>query len=133
MQLCSEPRGARGIEPETFRRRGQRLSRPPTAGPACDTALLSTLRLVVVHCWGDLCFGSWVLLGLFCLLRVTHCTAVPLHVVDILADGMMAMEVGYCLNAPETVMVASVLDRLGGQAKPTRVICRTPGGAVRIA
>ena len=23
MQLCSKPRGARGIEPETFRRRGQ--------------------------------------------------------------------------------------------------------------
>ena len=33
MQLCSKPRGARGIEPETFRRRGQRLSRPPTTGP----------------------------------------------------------------------------------------------------
>ena len=29
MQLCSKPRGARGIEPETFRRRGQLLSRPP--------------------------------------------------------------------------------------------------------
>ena len=33
MQLCSKPRGARGIEPETFRRRGQLLSRPPTSGP----------------------------------------------------------------------------------------------------
>ena len=33
MQLCSKPRGARGIEPETFRRRGQLLSRPPTTGP----------------------------------------------------------------------------------------------------
>ena len=35
MQLCSKPRGARGIEPETFRRRGQLLSCPPTAGPLC--------------------------------------------------------------------------------------------------
>ena len=32
-QLCSKPRGARGIEPETFGRRGQLLSRPPTTGP----------------------------------------------------------------------------------------------------
>ena len=28
-----ETRGARGIEPETFRRRGQLLSCPPTTGP----------------------------------------------------------------------------------------------------
>ena len=27
--------GTRGIEPKTFRRRGQLLSRPPTAGPMC--------------------------------------------------------------------------------------------------
>ena len=33
MQLCSKPRGARGVEPETFRRRGQLLSCPPTTGP----------------------------------------------------------------------------------------------------
>ena len=33
MHLCLKPRGARGIEPETFRRRGQLLSRPPTTGP----------------------------------------------------------------------------------------------------
>ena len=33
MQLCSKPKGARGIEPETFSRRGQLLSRPPTTGP----------------------------------------------------------------------------------------------------
>ena len=33
MQLCSKPRGARGIEPETFRRGGQLVSRPPTTGP----------------------------------------------------------------------------------------------------
>ena len=32
VQLCSKPRGARGIKPETFRR-GQLLSRPPTTGP----------------------------------------------------------------------------------------------------
>ena len=34
MQLNSKPRGARGIEPKTFTRRGQLLSRPPTIGPA---------------------------------------------------------------------------------------------------
>ena len=33
MQLCSKPRGARGIEPETLRTRGQLFSCPPTAGP----------------------------------------------------------------------------------------------------
>ena len=33
VQLCSKPRGARGIEPETFIRRGQLLSCPPTTGP----------------------------------------------------------------------------------------------------
>ena len=32
-QLCSKPRGARGIEPETLRRRGQLLSCPQTTGP----------------------------------------------------------------------------------------------------
>ena len=32
MQLCSKPRGARGIEPETFQRRGRLLLRPPTTG-----------------------------------------------------------------------------------------------------
>ena len=26
----------------------------------------------VVFCWVSRCFGSWVLLGFFCLLRVTH-------------------------------------------------------------
>ena len=35
VHLCSKTRGARGIEPETFRRRGQLLSRPPTTGPLC--------------------------------------------------------------------------------------------------
>ena len=33
MQSCLKPRGARGTEPETFRRRGQLLSHPPTTGP----------------------------------------------------------------------------------------------------
>ena len=32
MKLCSKPRGARGIEPKPFRRRGKLLSRPPTTG-----------------------------------------------------------------------------------------------------
>ena len=32
MQLCWKPRGARGFGPETFLRRGQLLSRPPTTG-----------------------------------------------------------------------------------------------------
>ena len=32
VQLCSKPRGARRIEPETFRRRGHLLSYPPTSG-----------------------------------------------------------------------------------------------------
>ena len=38
VKLCLKPRGARGIEPETIRRRGQLLSRPPTTGqgvPPC--------------------------------------------------------------------------------------------------
>ena len=30
------------------------------------------LLLAVVLCWVARCFGSWVLLGLFCLLRVTQ-------------------------------------------------------------
>ena len=30
------------------------------------------LLLAVVLCWVARCFGSWVLLGLFCLLRVTR-------------------------------------------------------------
>ena len=31
----------------------------------------STLLLAVVLCWVDRGFGSWVLLGVFCLVRVT--------------------------------------------------------------
>ena len=34
-QLCSKPKGARGIEPEPFKRRGQLLSCRPTTGPTC--------------------------------------------------------------------------------------------------
>ena len=33
VQLCSKARGVCGIEPKTFQRRGQLLSRPPTTGP----------------------------------------------------------------------------------------------------
>ena len=44
MQLCSKPRGARGIEPETFRRRGQLLTRPPTTGPG-DTFESISLKI----------------------------------------------------------------------------------------
>ena len=42
VQLCSKPRSARGIEPETFRTRGQLLSCPPTTGPCVHE--LSVLR-----------------------------------------------------------------------------------------
>ena len=44
VQLCSKPRGTHGIEPETFRRRGQLLSRPPTTGPKACWCTLSTGR-----------------------------------------------------------------------------------------
>ena len=62
VQLCSKPRGARGIEPETFRRRGQLLSRPPTTGPKRSHARsrclvynthARTLRLVPHLGWDD--------------------------------------------------------------------------------
>ena len=38
------PGGARGIEPETLRRRGQLLSRPPTTGPKCLRAFQRECR-----------------------------------------------------------------------------------------
>ena len=41
MQLCSKPRGARGVGRKTFRRRGQLLSRPPATGPMCDRVCIS--------------------------------------------------------------------------------------------
>ena len=46
--MCSKPRGARGIEPETFRRRGQLLSRPPTTGPH----VISLCALLPASCRG---------------------------------------------------------------------------------
>ena len=46
MQLCSKPSGARGIEPETFRRRGQLLSRPPTTGPKSHMCTFVVLHLL---------------------------------------------------------------------------------------
>ena len=42
MQLCSKPRGPRGIESETFRKRGQLLSCPPTTGPMCASIVTHT-------------------------------------------------------------------------------------------
>ena len=56
MQLCSKPRGACGIEPEIFQRRGQLLSCPPTTGP-------NVLSLAV--------------LGLHLRLRTPHAVLVP--------------------------------------------------------
>ena len=38
LQLCSKPTGPRGIGPETFRRRGQLLSRPPTTGQSLSVS-----------------------------------------------------------------------------------------------
>ena len=46
VQLCSKPRGAHGIEPETFRRRGQLLSCPPTTGPFIGKNLTHSLHFV---------------------------------------------------------------------------------------
>ena len=34
--------------------------------------VMSALLFAVVFCWVDHCVGSWVLLGLFCLLRVSQ-------------------------------------------------------------
>ena len=45
------PGGAREIEPETFRRRGQLLSRPPTTGPI---VLVSLCQWLFVVCPGRL-------------------------------------------------------------------------------
>ena len=53
MQLCSKPRGARGIEPETFRRRGQLLSRPPTTGPCVEQEIYSQSTCL----WMERTFG----------------------------------------------------------------------------
>ena len=53
VQLCSKPRGARGIEPKTFRRRGQLLSRPPTTGPLCIDAVRMWLQRWLAGCMGS--------------------------------------------------------------------------------
>ena len=55
MLLCSKPRGARGIEPETFGGRGQLLSRPPTTVP--DFSCYSDAEDAVAHgCLGLVCY-----------------------------------------------------------------------------
>ena len=48
--------------------------RSGNASTCCDSAVLTMLvhARVGVLCWVDRCFGSWTLLGLFCLLRVRH-------------------------------------------------------------
>ena len=55
---CVRNRGARGIEPETFRRRGQLLSRSPTAGPEgvwTNARVAAAFACILVHavCGGD--------------------------------------------------------------------------------
>ena len=57
MQLCSKLRGASGIEPKTFRRRGQLLSRPPTTGHlwwlACSCGFICGARDVKCYLWNS--------------------------------------------------------------------------------
>ena len=97
MQLCSKPRGARGIEPETFRRRGQLLSCPPTTGPVCCVPKNMSFQEVpglcslfhtheycsvatclvcwwfcLCHCFCQSLLLSRVIPGLCCFLRVTR-------------------------------------------------------------
>ena len=66
MQLCSKPRGARGIEPETFRRRGQLLSQ--------GVSFYHVLRPLDILCasvdvvmWPGLC--AWIAMVLVLQLR----------------------------------------------------------------
>ena len=47
--MCSKPRGARGIEPETFRRRGQLLSCPPTTGPSVHFQLSNRCAYYIIY------------------------------------------------------------------------------------
>ena len=47
MQLCSKPKGARRMEPDILRRRGQLLSRPPTTGRIDDLTVPVTLSLSI--------------------------------------------------------------------------------------
>ena len=39
--------------------------------------VMSALLLAVVFCWVDRCVASWVLLGLFCLVRVILTSSRP--------------------------------------------------------
>ena len=52
----------------------------------CDAiwfgSVRSALRLAAVLCFVDRCFGSWVLLGLLCLLRVTPLSS-DLDLIDV--------------------------------------------------
>ena len=52
VQLCSKPKGAPGIEPETFRRRGQLLSCPPTTGPVMSSLcrVRTSIPMIAHHC-----------------------------------------------------------------------------------
>ena len=51
----------------------QPLTAPHTHVPSCHQHWHSKASIVTqTLCWVDLCFGVWVLLGLFSLLRVTH-------------------------------------------------------------
>ena len=92
MQLCSKPRGVRGIEPETFRRKGSAFisdhwtvlflvlfRRQGTCGIILWFDLVSLaqhcfsqLSSAPTVCWIALFVGSCVLLGLFFLLRVAQ-------------------------------------------------------------
>ena len=62
MQLCWKPRGARGIEPETFRRRGQLLSRPPTTGPNRVGVLFCVVGVLCPYPAGAKPLGFWFVL-----------------------------------------------------------------------
>ena len=73
MQTCSKPRGARGIDPKTFRRRGQLLSCPPTTGPGfvlCATWYVRrAMCYVVCATWYVLRGMCYVLCGMCYVLR----------------------------------------------------------------
>ena len=65
--MCSKPGGARGIEPETFQRRGQLLSCPPTTGPKVGPSCS--------------CFLSCVFLGGARRLEISPCNTIPFFVI----------------------------------------------------
>ena len=62
VQFCLKPRSARGIKAETFRSRGQLLSRPPTTGPQLwyvqGVVFLRALMKALPCCMGQLMYGS---------------------------------------------------------------------------